>query len=636
MRLLTETPSEISCGSTPVSPVKRRQVQKPKILLVNDHPASLLALKTLLLNSPQAGETELLTASSGAEALRAVLDHQFAVILLDVSMPGMDGFETAEIIHSHPRSASVPIIFITAHYADEMNRLKGYLRGAADYLISPVIPQILYSKVGVFIELAKKNIQLEHQKEELATMNRDLQLQQMEDLKRINAALESEIIERRQAEERAHALATRDSLTGLMNRRSLTEGLERAIIRSARHGQRLALLFLDLDKFKSINDTMGHNAGDELLMQVAERINHAVRGSDIVARLGGDEFVVMMEALPSYTAAAEVARKIITALGKPFQLTSQSVKTSASVGISLYPQDGATMQALMRSADLAMYHAKQERRGTIQFFHEELNARMLERSRLEQELQHALENDEFELYYQPKVEARTGRVAGVEALLRWHHPRLGTLSGGDFIPTAAETGQLVPIGEWVISAACAQARLWRDRGIDFPSIPIAVNVAIPQLYADLPDVIYRELRRHDVPPSSLQLEITESLLIEDLEKASSVLREISESGITIAIDDFGTGYSSLSVLKTLPIDILKIDQSFVRDLGKDLSDNAIVAAIVNMARALALRVVAEGVETHEQTDILRDLGCDEHQGYYYSRPLPARDLADHFLHASST
>lgn len=618
----------------------REKVRKPKILLVNDHPASLLALKTLLVNSPQGKEYDLITATSGAEALRAVLDHEFAVILLDVSMPGMDGFETAETIHSHPRSSSVPIIFITAHYADEMNRLKGYLHGAADYLISPVIPQILQSKIAVFIDLARKNLELESQKEELAMMNRDLQVQQMQDLKRINAALESEIIERRQAEERAHDLATRDPLTGLMNRRSLTDRLEHAIAMAARHGQRLALLFMDLDKFKSINDTLGHDAGDDLLLQVADRISASVRESDIVARLGGDEFVVLMEVLPSYASAAEVGRKIVCALDKPFQIKdqhigSQNVRTSASVGIALYPQDGNTMHSLMRSADLAMYHAKQERRGSIQFFHEELNVRMLERSQLEHELQHALENNEFELYYQPKIEARNGRIAGVEALLRWHHPRLGLLSGGQFISAAADTGQLVSIGEWVIGAACAQSRLWQDAGMSYPSLPIAVNVAIPQIYADLPEVIDRQLRKHGVPPSSLQLEITESLVIRDVEKATEVLREISESGITIAIDDFGTGYSSLSVLKALPIDILKIDQSFVRDLGKDLGDHAIVEAIVNMARALALRVVAEGVETLEQLTILRELGCDEHQGYYYSRPLPAHEFAAQMLHFSA-
>ena len=608
---------------------RRKEIKllKPKILLVNDHPASLLALKTLLRAAPGAHEYEVVTATSGAEALRAVLDHQFAVILLDVSMPGMDGFETAETIHSHPRSSAVPIIFITAHYADEINRLKGYQYGAADYLISPVIPQILHSKISVFIELAKKNLQLQAQREQMAMMNRDLQLQQVQDLKRINAALETEIMERRQAEERAQELATRDPLTGLMNRRSLQEQLEHAIFRAARQGQRLALLFLDMDKFKSINDTLGHEAGDQLLLQASERLRHAVRESDIIARLGGDEFVVLMEDLPSYAAAAEVANKIVKALSTPFEIGLQDVRTSASVGISLYPQDGTTMHALMRSADLAMYHAKQEHRGRAQFFHEELNARMIERSQLEQEMEHALENDEFELYYQPKVDAASGRIVGLEALLRWHHPRLGLLNGGQFIPAAADSGQVVSIGEWVISTACAQARRWQDAGHRLP-MPIAVNIAIPQIYADLPEVIEKSLRHHDIAPSALQLEITESLVIRDVEKATAVLRKISERGISIAIDDFGTGYSSLSVLKALPIDILKIDQSFVRDLGKAPDDYAIVEAIVNMARALHLHVIAEGVETEEQLAILRGLGCDEHQGYYYSKPLPVGALAE--------
>jgi diguanylate cyclase (GGDEF)-like protein len=601
---------------------------KPKVLLVNDHPASLLALKTLLTNGAGSDAYDLYTATSGAEALREVLSHHFAVILLDVSMPGMDGFETAEIIHTHPRSASVPIIFLTAHYADEMNRLKGYQHGAVDYLISPVIPQVLQSKISVFIELEKKNLQLQLQKEELSVLNRNLQVQQVEDLKRINAALEIEIDERRQAEQRAHELATKDPLTGMMNRRSLSERLEEAIVRAARHNECLAVFFLDMDKFKSINDTLGHDAGDELLVQVAKRISGAVRESDIVARLGGDEFVVLMSSVPSYTAAAEVAKKIVNAAAKPFNIASNNVQTSVSVGISMYPQDGTTVDELMRSADLAMYHAKQERRGSVQFFHEELNARLIERCQLEQELQRALENNEFELYYQPKVEIISGRVAGVEALLRWHHPRLGLLSGGQFISAATETAQIVAIGEWVISAACAQAKCWRDLDSVFPFVPIAVNIAIPQIYADLPEIIHRALRKHDVPPSSLQLEITESLLIRDVEKATSVLRDISESGITIAIDDFGTGYSSLSILKSLPIDILKIDQSFIRDLDKDLGDRAIVAAIVNMARALALRVVAEGVETQGQLDILRELGCDEHQGYFYSKPLPAEFLVE--------
>jgi diguanylate cyclase (GGDEF)-like protein len=597
----------------------------------------LLALESLLVAKAEEDGYDVITAQSGEEALRHVLNQQlshqqqFAVILLDVSMPGMDGFETADIIHSHPRSASVPIIFVTAHYADEINRLKGYQKGAVDYLFTPVIPQILQNKVAVFVDMAKKNLQLQHQTVQLEELNRDLQVQQMRDLKRINAALEAEIVERRQAEERAHGLATRDALTGLLNRRSLVEHLNEAIARAHRQRTGMAVLFLDMDRFKTINDTLGHDVGDELLIQVAKRISDAVRESDVVARLGGDEFVVLMENLPAYPDAASVAKKIVQANTPSCQIGVHSLKTSVSIGISLYPQDGETVQALMKNADLAMYHAKQNGRGNVQFFHEELNARLTERIQLEQEMSQALEDEQFELYYQPKVNILSGRVAGVEALLRWHHPRLGLITGSEFISEAADSGQLVPIGEWVINAACEQASRWLQSDPALHKIPIAINIAIPQIHAELPGAILKTLRKYDIPSSCLQLEITESLLIRDLEKATSVLREISETGITIAIDDFGTGYSSLSVLKALPIDILKIDQSFVRDLGKTSGDTAIVAAIVNMARALALRVVAEGVETKEQLAILKSLGCDEYQGFYFSEPLPADGLVQQLL-----
>jgi diguanylate cyclase (GGDEF)-like protein len=605
-------------------------VIKPKVLLVNDHAASLIALESLLLSSATDPEYEVISAASGAEALRQVLQHQFAVILLDIRMPGMDGFETADMIHSHPRCGKVPIIFVTAHYADELHRVKAYQRGAVDYLFTPVIPQVLQNKVAVFVDLARKNLQLQRQAEELAELNRDLQVQRLQDLKRINAALEAEVVERRQAEERAHGLATRDALTGLYNRRSLVERLEQAIARANRSGKGLALLFLDMDRFKAVNDSLGHDVGDELLIQVGRRISGSVRESDVVARLGGDEFVVLMEDLPDFQDAAAVARKIVQANAAPCEIGVHSIRTSVSIGISLFPQDGASVQSLMKNADLAMYHAKQQRRGTIQFFHEELNARVMERVRLERELQQALAQGQFVLHYQPKVDITTGRLVGLEALLRWKHPRLGLVSGAQFLANAADSGLLVPIGQWVLEAACSQARAWRDHPL-LGSLPIAVNIAVPQMDAELVSTVMNMLRDHGIPPRRLQLEITESLLMQDLEKARSILGQLNESGLTLAIDDFGSGYSSLSVLKSLPVDILKIDQSFVRDLGKTAGDTAIVSAVVSMARALALRVVAEGVENREQLEILRSLGCDEYQGYHYCKPLAPDALEDQMV-----
>ncbi|HEU4709673.1 MAG TPA: EAL domain-containing protein [Methylophilaceae bacterium] len=598
----------------------------PKVLLVNDHYASLIALEALLTQNEQECGYSVVTANSGEEALRHLLNEQFAVIILDVSMPGMDGFETAEIIHSHPRSSSTPIIFVTAHFADEMNRLKGYELGAVDYLITPIIPKILKSKVEVFVDLAKKNMELEAKTQELAELNKDLQVKQMRELKRTNKALEAEINVRRKAEERAHELAIKDPLTSLYNRRSLIERLEEAIAHAKRSKEQIALMFMDMDRFKSINDTLGHDVGDGLLQQLSTRISSAVRESDIVARLGGDEFVVLMQGMSSYTDAGKVARKIIEATTPSFAVGAHKIRTSVSIGISLFPQDGDNPQLLMRNADLAMYHAKQRRRGSIEFFHEDFNAPLQERLRLEQELQRALENNEFELYYQPKVEFATRRIIGVEALLRWHHPEVGIVSGEDFVHAACDNGLIVPIGEWVIEAACRQARHWMDTAGD-TVVPIAVNIATPQLHGDLPETVQKYLQKYRIPPSCLQLEITESLLIRDLERTSAILQEISDSGISIAIDDFGTGYSSLSVLKALPIDILKIDQSFIRDLATNANDKAIVKAIIHMAHALSLRVIAEGVENDKQLFVLESLACDEYQGFLSGKPLSFDELS---------
>lgn len=599
----------------------------PKILLVNDHLPTLTALETLLsANAPDEREYEIVTAQSGEEALRHVLTHQFAVILLDVSMPDMDGFETAELIHSRPRSATTPIIFITAYFADEMNRLKGYELGAVDFLITPIIPQILRSKISVFVELAQKNLELQSTTQQLEALNQSLVVKQMYELQHHNELLQQEIVERRQAEQRAHELATRDALTGLFNRRSLIEGLEHALVSARRHDQKLAVLFLDMDRFKSINDTLGHDIGDQLLIQAAGRINATVRDEDMVARLGGDEFVVVIKSMSSYEDAAKISQNILAAVSAAFDIGSHAIKTTLSIGISLFPQDGDSAQPLIKKADMAMYHVKKERRGQIYFYNDNLNARVLERMHLERELQQARENGEFELFYQPKVDIATGRIAGLEGLIRWRHPVRGLLASGEFIDAAMDCGLIVEIGDWVISAACAQIREWQDAGLGFFEMPLAINIAIPQIRPELPDYLRQELRRHRIHPSCLQLEITESLLIRDLDRVTAILQEINKGGITIAIDDFGTGYSSLSRLKALPIDTLKIDQSFVRNLEQDMNDSAIIAAIVNMAHALGLKVVAEGVETEAQLKILKDLQCDEHQGFLYSEPLSAADL----------
>lgn len=342
----------------------------PKVLLVNDHPATLLALQSVLESSVDSGNYEIVTATSGEETLRHVLHHEFAVILLDVNMPGMDGFETVHMMRSSRRGADVPIIFITAYSPDDMSRLlRGYQMGAVDYLFMPIIPQILQTKVSAFVQLVQRNLELQKKTRELAELNKDLRVQRLHDLKEINAALQLEIIERKQAEKRANELATRDALTGLYNRRSLLERVDDAIIRATRRMESLAVLFLDLDKFKEVNDTFGHHVGDELLRQVAARITASVRVSDVVARIGGDEFIVLLEGLSSYADVAKLAEKIGAANLQPCSIGPHCITISASIGVSLYPQDGSSAAELLQEADSAMYGAKHACRGSFQFFH---------------------------------------------------------------------------------------------------------------------------------------------------------------------------------------------------------------------------------------------------------------------------
>jgi diguanylate cyclase (GGDEF)-like protein len=608
-------------------------VHIPKVLLVNDDPASLYALESLLLDAADQHLYELITASSGKEALRHVLLHEFAVILLDVSMPNMDGFETAEAIHSHPRSAGTPIIFITAHYADEMNRLKAYQKGAADYLFTPVIPQILQAKVAVFVEMAAKNLQLRIKSDELARLNQDLRVQRLQDLERTNAELELEIKERKQAEQRAHDLSTRDALTNLLNRRALIQQLEHAVATADRSGVGFALLFLDLDKFKQINDNYGHEAGDELLRQVAARLSAAVRVADIVARLGGDEFVVLIEGKSASANAARVGRKIELACALPFDIGNQRLKTAASIGIALYPEDGANAQALMKNADTAMYHAKQNTAAPVQFFHEQLNVREREREQWTLDLRKALAANQLELRYQPQVDLRSGRVIAAEALLTWHHPVHGLLEAAQFLPQVQERTLLDRIDAWVIAQSCAQASLWQSlsgsaNGVQRPPLCIWLNLATPQLHADLLHALLPAMRKHGLTPGSMGIELNEKLLLGPTEPLAQLLMQLQSAGVRTALDDFGSARSSLAACKRWQLNALKIDRSFVHGIGNDEGGTDIVAAVVHLAKALSMRVIALGVETRLQMEVLQHMGCHICQGDLFYPPLTAAGLLE--------
>jgi diguanylate cyclase (GGDEF)-like protein/PAS domain S-box-containing protein len=446
-----------------------------------------------------------------------------------------------------------------------------------------------------------------------------------------------DVTERRQIEGKMRALAYFDSLTGLPNRAQFKELLARAVKRSARGEERMAVMFLDLDRFKQINDSLGHSAGDELLKEVAARLSSCVRGTDDVgrgadghadghatARLGGDEFTVLLDRLRSPEDAARVAARIVQAMARPFAVAGNELFVSASVGIAVYPADGTDVDTLLKNADVAMYYAKDSGRNNYKFYSSELNARALERLNLERDLHRALERKELLLHYQPQVDAASGRVTGVEALLRWKHPARGLVPPGQFIPIAEQTGLIAPIGDWVLGEACRQAREWSAQGID---LEMWVNVSGLQFRdGKLAASIRGALEATGLEPGRLVIEATETIMLENREATLGILRDLRALGIRIALDDFGTGYSSLAYLKRFPLDTLKIDGSFVRDLGTDAEDRAIVEAIIAMAQALKLNVLAEGVETSDQAALLQRMGCQRMQGYYFARPAPAGDL----------
>ena len=440
-------------------------------------------------------------------------------------------------------------------------------------------------------------------------------------------AIFSDITERKASEDHVRHLAHHDALTNLPNRMLLMERLSHALAHAHRQGQKVAVMFLDLDRFKNINDTLGHMVGDQLLKSVAERLSACVREDDTVARLGGDEFVIVLEDVSSIQDVIGVTQKLINAMERSVMLDRQEMYITTSIGVSVYPDDGDSADILIRHADTAMYRAKEQGRNNCQFFTADMNTRALDRLTMENSLRHALERNEFLLYYQPQVDLRTHSITGMEALLRWQHPDFGLVLPAHFIPMAEETGLIVSIGEWALRAACFQNKAWQDAGM--PCLHVAVNLSARQFkQPNLVSVVSQALADSGLEPRFLELEITESIAMEHAEETIARLNELKAMGATISMDDFGTGHSSLSYLKRFPIDTLKIDQSFIQDVLLDSQDAAIAAAITTLARSLKMRVVTEGVETKEQVGFLRAHDRDEVQGYYFSHPLPADAFAD--------
>ncbi|MBI1905436.1 MAG: EAL domain-containing protein [Rhodocyclales bacterium] len=433
-------------------------------------------------------------------------------------------------------------------------------------------------------------------------------------------AIFSDISERKAAEARIEFLAHHDALTGLPNRVLLRDRLEQGLAHADRSHTHVALLFLDLDRFKTINDSLGHAVGDNLLRAAVGRIAACTRDTDTLSRLGGDEFVVVLTELPDAEVAATIAQKIIDAMHAPVDIDGHRLTTSFSIGISLYPEDGRDFDTLLQKADTAMYHAKDSGRNIYRFFTEQMNVHALERLMVQNRMRQALERNEFVLDYQPQIDLATDRVFGVEALIRWDNPELGRIGPDRFIPIAEECGQILALGEWALHAACRQAQAWHQAGLQ---LTMAVNISALQMQQPgFADTVERALAVTGFDPGKLELELTESVLLQNAEHTLDTARRLKAMGITISIDDFGTGYSSLSYLKRFAVDRIKIDRSFIRDILTDPEDAAIVRAIIQMARSLNLKTLAEGVETRAQLDYLRDEQCEEVQGYYYAQPLP--------------
>ncbi len=684
------------------------------ILVVDDD----TAIRELVREALEHFQFAVVEARNGRDGVASFTAHKPELVLMDVRMPEMDGFQATAALRQIPAAATTPILILTG--LDDTDSIRrAYEAGATDFASKPINLFVLGHRVRYMLrakrtvdDLRESEARLAHAQRiaRLGNWERELksgrmrwsdemyrifgvdpktftpnlqaylELMQSQDRELVARATgeavrqegpysfdarivmpdgavrhvheQAEIVldedgtplrlsgttqditERKQIEDQIRFLAYYDGLTRLPNRVLFMERLNQALSTAQRQGATLAMLFLDLDRFKRINDTLGHKVGDLLLQAVSERLKKCLRStdtiargdplasSDTVARLGGDEFIVTITDIARGEDAAKIARRVMEALNEPFKLEEHEVFVGASIGISLFPHDGKDADTLLKNADSAMYHAKDAGRGTYQFYNKSMNEAALQRLAMENSLRRALERQEFLLHFQPQIDVVTGRIIGAEALVRWRHPELGMVSPGDFIPLAEETGLIMPIGEWVLRSACAQGKAWRDEG--FGEMIVAVNLSGRQFRQQpLVHTVDEIVKSTGFDPRCLELEITESILVQSVDDTLTTLKRIRAMGLRVSVDDFGTGYSSLTYLKRFPIDTLKIDQSFTRDIATDAGDAAITAAIIAMSQGLKMAVIAEGVETEEQRDHLLQRGCRLMQGYLFGRPVPA-------------
>jgi diguanylate cyclase (GGDEF)-like protein len=691
----------------------------PQILVVDDDAGG----RRLTLATLKKSGFAVIEAANGAIALEKMQERLPDLVLMDVNMPVMDGFEACLRLRRLPQGQAVPVVMMTG-LDDTASIEKAFEVGATDFVTKPINWAVLPHRVRYMLRASTAINELQQNQRRLSNAQRIGEMgdwewavraekistseqasrllelaagstqwspieffahvhpddaeklhdafahaiaaaqgfsmefrvvapdgairhlqQQVELLERHPggpavrlAGAMHDITRRKDAEERIRQLAYFDTLTGLPNRLRFTEQLGRALAQAERHQRRLAVMFVDLDNFKRVNDTLGHSVGDQLLREASARLSRALRAQDTVARwqadvpphsiarLGGDEFIVMLTDVQRPEDVAIVANRLLETLNQVVTIKDTEVFVGGSVGVALYPENGGDIDTLMMNADTAMYRAKAAGRGGMQFYDRSMNARALDNLHMEGQLRRALERNEFVLHYQPRVDVHTGLIVGAEALIRWNHPERGLLPPADFIPLVEAAGLVIGVGEWAIETACAQIAQWRGQGV--AATPIAVNLASIHLRErSLPDLVEQALSRYAIPANLLEVEVTESILLSDPEVSVLISKKLAAMGVQMSIDDFGTGYSSMAYLKRLPIASLKIDRSFIRDLVSDPDDAAIVAAITALAHSLKLKVVAEGVESEEQLLILRSLNCDEYQGFLTSKALPAEEFA---------
>ena len=691
----------------------------PRVLVVDDEEMQRILARTSL---EQAGFV-VEEARDGAQAIDKFTEILPDLVLLDVKMPVLDGFDACQAIRQTSEGRHTPILMLTG--LDDVDSIdRAYRSGATDFAVKPINWLIIGHRLNYMLRASRDAEKLRLSETRLTnaqriahlgywewrptadelliseemcqilglptgtqTIQREEYLSQVhpdyrdfveESLARLQEDRENcsteycltgssatkkyvvqqaevlfdhgggevcfqgtvqDVTDRKHAEEKIRLLAYYDVLTGLPNRRSFLDQLGLAIDRAQRRDEPLALLFLDLDRFKRINDSLGHSAGDELLKEVASRLVKIVRSTDcvgrpfsdethrddLVSRFGGDEFVVLLSELNRITDAAAVARRLSEELAKPYELSGQTVMMTASIGIAVHPNDGIVAESLIRNADTAMYCAKDHGGNNFQFYSESMNSSALEQLRLESQLGEALNRNEFVLFYQPQIDIANGSIVGAEALLRWKNQNNELIAPANFIPLAEETGLIIPIGEWVLHSACQQARQWHDDG--FPGLRMAVNLSSHQFTkGELSTVVSAALVESRLSPNLLDLELTESVLMEDREEPLRCLKSLKALGLRLSIDDFGTGYSSLSYLTRFPLSSLKIDRSFLAGVPTNSQHVGVTKAIIAMAKSLRLTVTAEGVETEEALDFLKRHGCDEAQGYFFSRPVPAEEF----------